>query len=439
MTTQERVMSLFESANPVPEPGNSTPQTASDYLATLDRRTNTMTLTAIEPEAPEHNNSKRPWLMAAAGVAALALVGGLVAFGTRADDDQLPADQPPQSVPTEAATTIAPEPEPEPATPVAPEPEPEPETTVAAEPIVPFVTNGISDIAVAAEGGLMVVDASAGRVVRVDPATTERTIISANADEGLAGELGNVVGSGPSFSSPSGIAVEAAGNLLVIDVDLAAVVRIDPVTGDRTIISDADTGNGPGFGTLLGGIAIEADGNVVVTDGAQTVVRVDPVTGDRTIISDADTGNGPAFAAPLGNVPLERSIVVEANGDLLVLDAGLAAIVRVDPANGDRSIVSDADTGSGPALGAGSSLDMAIEADGNIVVTVQESAAWAVLRVNPVTGDRSIVSDADTGDGIRLFWPYGIAVEADGNLIVTDTGLAAVIRVDPVTGDRAQN
>jgi hypothetical protein len=104
MTTEERVMSLFESANPVPEPGNSAPETASDYLATLDRRTSTMTLTALEPKAPERNNSKRPWLMAAAAVAALALVVGGLALLSPDQDEERPADVP------EVTTRVEPDP-----------------------------------------------------------------------------------------------------------------------------------------------------------------------------------------------------------------------------------------------------------------------------------------------------------------------------------------
>jgi hypothetical protein len=49
-------------------------------------------------------------------------------------------------------------------------------------------------------------------------------------------------GSGPAFRNPWGIAVEANGNLVVVDLGLAAVVRVNPVSGDRTIVSDANTG-----------------------------------------------------------------------------------------------------------------------------------------------------------------------------------------------------
>jgi streptogramin lyase len=399
-----------------------------------DTTESTMEVIMLSPDRNQPSTRSRSWIYAAAAAAVVALVGGLIVFGNLADEDQLPADQPPQTIPAEpepeTATPVAPEPEPEPptATAVVPEPEPEPETTNAPPPVVGF--NGPTDLVVVADGGLMVVDTSYDRVVRVDPVTADRTLVS-NTNDPNSTPTDAVTGSGPEFISPRGVAVEADGNLLVLDIDLTAVIRVDPVTGDRTVVSDASTGSGPAFETLLGGIAVEADGNVVVT-GAQTVVRVDPVTGDRTVVSDASTGSGPAFGTPLGNVSLERSIAVEADGNLLVVDSDLAAVIRVDPVTGDRTVVSDASTGSGPAFGARLG-GIAVEADGNVVVT----GARSVVRVDPVTGDRTVVSDASTGDGIGFIEAFGIAVEADGSLVVTDNLLWAVIRVDPVTGDRS--
>ncbi len=92
------------------------------------------------------------------------------------------------------------------------------------------------------------------------------------------------IGSGPGFVSPFGIAVEADGSLVVVDTGLDAVVRVDQVSGDRTIISDASIGSGPGFVTPRG-IAVEADDSLVVVDyGLEAVVRVDQRSGDRTIL-----------------------------------------------------------------------------------------------------------------------------------------------------------
>jgi len=120
------------------------------------------------------------------------------------------------------------------------------------------------------------------------------------------------------------------------------VVRIDQVTGDRTLVSGPDVGSGQRL-VFPAGIAVQADGGIVMTDGfLRAVVRVDPATGDRTIVSDADTGSGPPFVAP-------QALAVEADGHLVVIDSLLPAVVRVDPATGDRTIVSR--LGVSPAAG----------------------------------------------------------------------------------------
>ena len=99
------------------------------------------------------------------------------------------------------------------------------------------------------------------------------------------------IGSGVDFLEPYAIAVEADGTLVVTDCGLRAVVRVNPVNGNRTIVSDATTGSGTGFISPFG-IALEADGSLVIADYAlEAVMRVNPNNGNRTIVSDANAGS----------------------------------------------------------------------------------------------------------------------------------------------------
>ena len=145
----------------------------------------------------------------------------------------------------------------------------------------------------------------------------------------LVPDVAQGTGAGPDFADPHDIAVEASGDLVVADPGLVAVLRVDPVTGDRTIVSDAGTGAGPAFANPFG-VAVEASGDLVVVDNAlDAVLRADPVTGDRTVVSDAGTGTGPKFVFASG-------IAVEASGDLVVVDIDLRAVLRIDPVTGYR-------------------------------------------------------------------------------------------------------
>lgn len=219
------------------------------------------------------------------------------------------------------------------------------------------------------------------------------------------------------------ISIEADGYLVMTDFVLKAVVRVHPITGDRTIVSDSATGSGPAFSGPQG-IAVEADGNLVVADQfLDAVVRVDWITGDRTIVSNADVGMGP------GLFGVSPDIAVEADGNLLVTNE--SSVQRIHPVTGDRTILSGPGPGSGLALV--SPAGIAVERDGNLVVT--DEALNAVFRIDPITGDRTIFSDVNMGTGPALDSPFSIAVEADGNVVVADTG--ALVRVDPVTGDRS--
>lgn len=235
------------------------------------------------------------------------------------------------------------------------------------------------------------------------------------------------------FNSPASIAVEADGQIVIADHDLDAVMRVNPITGSLSLISGESRGSGPPI-LFPGSIAVEADGRLIVS--GFDLLRIDPDTGDRTMISDQVGG----------------ALAVEANGDLVV--AIDDAILRVNPTTGDWRIVSGCtdvqdfecirEVGSGPPLGFLTDID--VEHDGHLIVANDVH----VIRVDPVTGDRSYVSGCTEtappsvdcvgetiGNGPLLNIIEGIAVEPDGFLVVESVfPTRAVIRIDPSTGDR---
>ena len=85
------------------------------------------------------------------------------------------------------------------------------------------------------------------------------------------------------------------------------VIRIDPATGDRTTVSCTNTVVcpsglvGSGASHIAGnGFALESDGSLVVVGkvavtGERVVLRIDPATGDRVVISGAGVGSGDDF------------------------------------------------------------------------------------------------------------------------------------------------
>jgi sugar lactone lactonase YvrE len=210
------------------------------------------------------------------------------------------------------------------------------------------------------------------------------------------------------------------------------VVQINPTTGERSILSagsntDSPRGNGSNFDRPRG-IAREASGTFVVADSGSSnpkVVRVDPATGTRTILSSSSVGTGTSFVSPYG-------IAVESSGSFVVTDTGLNEIVRIDPATGNRTVLSGSGVGSGPAF---SQLrGVAVLHTGMIAVT--DAGLGAVVLINNSTGNRVIASSAAVGSGATFTSPCGIAETWPGDLLVVDKSTATVFGVNRNTGNR---
>ena len=155
-------------------------------------------------------------------------------------------------------------------------------------------------VAVTATGTILVIDREAGTslrgaLFRVDPVTGVRTLLS---DFGKATQ-------GPLGVTPFGVAVMASDAILIIDEDATAsgngaLFSVDPVTGVRTLLSDfGKAAQGP-LGVNPSGVAVVAAGTVLVIDpsaGASSggvLFSVDPSTGVRTLLSDfGDATQGP--------------------------------------------------------------------------------------------------------------------------------------------------
>jgi hypothetical protein len=272
-------------------------------------------------------------------------------------------------------------------------------------------------VAVEASGFILVIDYAVGTggngvLFRVDPATGNRTLLS---------DFGNSA-QGPTGVDPVGVAVEASGFILVIDEDAGtnsagALFRVDPVTGNRTLLSNfGDSAQGD-TGIQAENVAVEAAGTLLViasdggTNGEGELFRLDPVTGNRTQLSNFGQEN----QGPKGTNPTD--VAVEASGFILVSDpaqgtSGLGALFRVDPATGNRTLFSDF---GNPAQGPTESSPegVAVEASGTILV-MDAGGAGKLFRVDPVSGNRTLLSDfSDAAQGPTGSNPWRVAVLLD--------------------------
>ncbi|MFN3168946.1 MAG: NHL repeat-containing protein [Phycisphaeraceae bacterium] len=281
-----------------------------------------------------------------------------------------------------------------------------------------------------APGTMLVTDAGTfQRVIAIDPATGDRTVVS-----GLSR------GTGTNFVAPAGIALDASGNILVADRS-QGLFSVDPVTGDRTRIASWFNGAGPGLITSEDLVALP-NGDIFVADSSYPgIIRFNPNTLEREVVSGplfagnlqvGEVGSGPTFNNPTG-------IAMDAAGNLVVTDpeigSGNDRVMIVDPATGNRTVLSDqTGIGAGPTFAQPNGV--AIAANGDLFVT--DLFDDALFRIDPLTGDRAIVSDDNNGTGTSLNFPTGVAFDLGGGILVADQAENAIFAVDPISGDRVE-
>jgi len=267
-----------------------------------------------------------------------------------------------------------------------------------------------------ADGTLYVTAGIANELLAVDPLTGDATLESAQG----------------SFTALQDVAIEVDGLVLVLDLD-GEVIRVDP---------DAfDSGNpGTNQQILSTGMNLVAPSALAVTElnsvlvgdpdaqaGAGAVIEVDEVDGDQSVLAAGDAGASPPFTRPAGVAIGRRSPVA---GQVFVADLN-GELVRADPATGEQAMVSRRGFFTGNKA-------VAIEADGRVLVVSSGFAEpGRVVRVDPVTGRQQVLS---LGGDFNL--PESIALAPDGTIFVGDSAAApfppseagAIFAIDPETG-----
>ena len=201
-------------------------------------------------------------------------------------------------------------------------------TTVAGSGIKGF-TNGAAAIAqfskpsgilVDAEGMIFVADRDNNRIRKITP----EGIVSTFAGSG-EWDYADGTGAAAKFRSPSGLSIDADGNLIVSDTDNHRIRKITMAGVVSTIAGNGTAGTANGVGTAAQlhfpwDTAITPDGVVIVADYQNHLIRmiapdgkVTTVAGSGTVGNTNGIGSGISFNGP-------SSIEIGADGNLYVVD-----------------------------------------------------------------------------------------------------------------------
>ena len=267
--------------------------------------------------------------------------------------------------------------------------------------------------------------------------------INTLAGNGLSGFSGDdAAATLAKLNNPSGIAIDSSGNIYISD---RTNHRVRKVTVDGIISTVAGTGSGSFSGdggqatqaTLRfpRGIAVDASDNLYIADRGNHRIRKVTVAGIISTVAGTGLGSfsgdgGEATQATLNN---PYGIAVDASGNLYVADQSnhrirkvtVAGIISTVAGTGSASFSGDGGNATQAALN--NPYGITVDAAGNLYIVDQSNhrirkvTAEGIISTVAGTGSASFSGDGGNATQAALDNPSGIAVDAAGNLYIADS------------------
>ena len=293
-----------------------------------------------------------------------------------------------------------------------------------------------TDVAVDNAGNIFICAAGNNRIRKV---TTDGVIntIAGNGNAAFNGD--NILATAAALNSPQSIALDSAGNLYLTDRGNSRIRKVTNTNDAITTLAGGNSGFSPdGASTtsaslsLPTGIALDAAGNVFFSDRDNFRIRrivnaLSPDTTNPTVAISAPAPAG-AFTATTNPIALSGTAA----------DNGTVTVVRWSNDRGGSGTAIGTSAWSIPLV----SLQPGVN---NITVTawdVTGNAGSAVLMVNyqapqvvvTIAGTGAATNSADDGPAAAaaVWQPRGIAIDAMGNVIFADNVNRRVRKISPM-------
>ena len=245
--------------------------------------------------------------------------------------------------------------------------------------------NPLNDV-VDAAGNIYFTDFYNNRVLRIDGSTGILTLVAGTGTAGFSGDNGPATKA--ELYGPSGLALDASGNLYVGDAHNSRVRKLNLSTGIITTYAGNGTAGFSGDGgpatnaafSYPDGLAFDAAGNLYIADAIN--FRIRKVTASTGIVTTiAGTGvqgfSGDGGQATNAEINQQYSVAIDVNGNIYFADGDNQRIRKVTTAgiistiggNGVAGFTGDGGlaTAAEIHLGTGSSLD--VDRAGDVVFT----------------------------------------------------------------------
>ncbi|MEO6911350.1 MAG: Ig-like domain repeat protein [Edaphobacter sp.] len=278
-----------------------------------------------------------------------------------------------------------------------------------------------------------------------------------------SGPANNAQATAIPLAAPAQIAYDAAGNLYIADlnnniireVNLAGIITAVAGTGEQGFAGDG----GPATSALLdspAGVAVDAAGNIYIADTHNQRVRK---VSNGTITTIAGTGvagfsgdGGPATSAQLSN---PTALALDSSGNLYIADTDNHRIRRISgttvttvAGNGEQTFSGDG--AAATAAGIDSPYGVAVDAAGNLYIGDTHNQRVRVVNTAGIistlagNGSKAYGGDGGAATSASLARPRGLSVDAAGNIYLADSNnhrirlITATGNITTVAGNGSQ-
>jgi sugar lactone lactonase YvrE len=293
--------------------------------------------------------------------------------------------------------------------------------------------------------------ASAGNLYVADSANnTIRAALASGAVSTVAGtgSSGYVDGTASQarFLSPTGVAVDAGGNVYVADPAEEAIRRITPSGMVSTYAGGGASGSadGTGSGASFDGpnaLAADAAGNLYVADTGNDTIRKIAPGGATTTLAGIPGVSGNADGKPSAatfNAPL--GVAVDPSGNVYVADTGNGTVREISAAGMVTTVAGTAGVSgyldeNGPDAEFDELDGITTDAAGNVYVVEGTGTVRMIAPgggVSTLAGTYLGLGDTDGSPAYSQFYvPQGIAADAQGDVYVANTQHHTIREISP--------
>ena len=352
-----------------------------------------------------------------------------------------------------------------------------------------YVVNGVAAIStsvlVAGPHTLEAVYSGDANFAGSSASLTASSIITTVAGTGTAGSTGDGgLANAAELTLPRGTAVDAAGDIFIADTTNSRIREVNHATGIITTVAGTGTAGISGDGGAATnaelnrpyGVAVDAAGNLFIADTWNNRIRVVNLTGSAEVINGISLAagdittvagigmaghSGDGGAATAAELSHPEGVAVDAAGNLFIADTLNNRIREVNLTGSAESIFGGvinlpawdintvAGTGTAGYSGEGRATavklnypgGVAVDAEGDIFIADTNNRRIRLVRwwcglitTYAGTGVAGYSGDGGSPTNAQLSLPAGVAVDRAGDVFIADTGNDRIREVNYATG-----